>query len=139
MPRPRLAVLGFFARALQAELEAAIAPVFSSNVVGSALLAYAALPYLTASGGHIAVVSSASTIAPAPFHAAYVASKRAVGGFFDTLRHELHLINSPVTIGVQILGMIGTQPILKDAGNARLAISVEACAEAMICAVQSRR
>lgn len=112
--------------------------MLNANVLGSALAARAALPALAAARGHIAVVSSASTIAPSPFHAVYVASKRALGGFFDTLRHELHLIGTPVTIGVQILGMIGTDAIMKDAGNHRLAIPVPECARAMICAGQAR-
>jgi short-subunit dehydrogenase len=119
-------------------LAAAAAAVLNANVLGSALAARAALPALAAARGHIAVVSSASTIAPSPFHAVYVASKRALGGFFDTLRHELHLIGTPVTIGVQILGMIGTDAIMKDAGNHRLAIPVPECARAMICAGQAR-
>jgi short-subunit dehydrogenase len=121
-----------------AALAAAAAAVLHANVIGSALAARAALPALAAARGHIAVVSSASTIAPSPFHAVYVASKRALGGFFDTLRHELHLAGTPVTVGVQILGMIGTDAIMKDAGNHRLAIPVPACARAMVCAAQAR-
>ena len=121
-----------------AALERAAAPVLSANVLGSMLAAYAALPALAAARGHIAVVSSASTIAPAPFHATYVASKRALHGFFDTLRHELHLTDTPVTIGVLVLGMIGTDAIMKDPGNHRLAIPVPECAAAMSCAAQAR-
>lgn len=121
-----------------AALAAAAAPVLNANVLGSMLAARAALPALAAARGHIAVVSSASTIAPAPFHAVYVASKRALHGFFDTLRHELHLANVSVSIGVQVLGMIGTPAIMKDEGNRWLAISVPDAAGAMICAAQAR-
>ena len=121
-----------------AALERAVSPVLTANVLGSIVAAYAALPALAAARGHIAVVSSASTIAPAPFHAAYVASKRALHGFFDTLRHELHLTETPVSVGILVLGMIGTEAIMKDAGNHRLAISVPECAASMICAAQAR-
>ena len=92
---------------------------------------------LAAAGGHIAVVSSASPIAPAPFHAVYVASKRALHGFFDTLRHELHLARVNVSIGVQVLGMIGTPASMTDEGNAWLAISVPEAAATMICAARA--
>lgn len=123
-----------------ADLTAAIASVLNANVLGSASATHAALPYLAKApgGGHIAVISSASTVTPAPFHSAYVASKRALHGWFETLRHELHLTGSPVTIGIQVLGMIGTPAVMKDPGNARLAISVEDCAAGMICAAAAR-
>ena len=120
-------------------LAAASATVLNSNVLGAISATRAALPHLVASSGHIAVVSSASTIAPSPFHSVYVASKRALHGFFETLQHELHLVDARgVTIGIQILGMIGTDAIMKDPGNHRLAISVPECAAAMICGAQAR-
>ena len=58
---------------------ASLSSVLLANVVGSAAAARAALPFLEASprGGHIAVISSATAKVPAPFHAGYVASKRA--------------------------------------------------------------
>jgi short-subunit dehydrogenase len=121
-----------------AALEAGLQSVLHANVVGSAIATRVALPYLEAAGGTVAVVSSASTIAPAPFHAAYVASKRALHGWFDTFRHELHLVGSRVAVQLQVLGMIGTPAIMKDPGNHRLAISVEECASAMICAAQGK-
>ena len=120
--------------------EAAVVPVMNSNVLGSMYATFAALPYLSARKGHIAVISSASTIAPSPFHAAYVASKRALGGFFETLRHEFHLSNTPVTIGIQILGMIRTAPIAKDPklANSPISIPVPDAAQAMMRASQAR-
>lgn len=121
-----------------AALEAGLQSVLHANVVGSAIATRVALPYLEAAGGTVAVVSSASTIAPAPFHAAYVASKRALHGWFDTFRHELRLVGSRVAVQLQVLGMIGTPAIMKDPGNHRLAISVEECASAMICAAQGK-
>ncbi len=38
----------------------------------------------------------------APFHAFYVASKCGLNGYFDTLRSELHLLGSRVTVGIQV-------------------------------------
>jgi len=35
-------------------------------------------------------------------------------------------------------GMIGTEPIMRDAGNHRLAITVDQCIAEMVCAVQAR-
>lgn len=119
-------------------LAEAAASVLSTNVLGAMTASWAALPHLIASRGHIAVVSSASTVAPSPFHSIYVSSKRALHGFFGTLRHELHLLDAPVTIGIQILGMIGTPEVMKDPGNHRLAISVPDCAAAMLCGGQAR-
>lgn len=123
-----------------AKFEAAILPVIQANVLGSMYATYAALPYLSSRRGHIAVISSASTIAPSPFHSAYVASKRALGGFFETLRHEFHLSNTPVTIGIQILGMIRTPPIAKDPklATSPISIPVPDAAHAMICASEAR-
>lgn len=123
-----------------ASLEKVLRTVLHSNLFGSAVAAHAALPYLEESsrGGHIAVVSSATAIAPAPFHSSYAASKRALGGFFDSLRHELHLTGRKTSIGIQILGMIGTPAVMKDPGNHFLAIPVPECAQTMICAIQAR-
>lgn len=122
------------------DMTAAISAVLNANVLGSASATHAAMQLLSKApgGGHVAVISSASTVTPAPFHSAYVASKRALHGWFETLRHELHLTGSPVTIGIQVLGMIGTPAVMKDPGNARLAISVEDCAAGMICAAAAR-
>jgi NAD(P)-dependent dehydrogenase (short-subunit alcohol dehydrogenase family) len=79
--------------------------VIHSNLFGSAYATYAAMPYLEKSRGHIAVISSASANIPAPFHSAYVASKRAINGFFDTVRHEINLAHRKVTIGIQVRGV----------------------------------
>jgi corticosteroid 11-beta-dehydrogenase isozyme 1 len=119
-------------------LAAAVEPVFSANVLGSIYATHAALPLLEKSKGHIAVVSSASTIAAAPFHSAYVASKRALNGFFDTLRHELHVLNSSITVGVLVLGMIKTEAVVRDAPDAVIAIEPSECARGMVCAIRGR-
>jgi NADP-dependent 3-hydroxy acid dehydrogenase YdfG len=69
------------------------------NVLGSAYVARAAIPHLERTGGHIAVTSSGTAKIAAPFHAGYVASKRALHGLFDTIRHELKLLGRWVTYG----------------------------------------
>lgn len=113
-----------------------------ANLAGSAALAHAALPHLERSprknGGQIIVVSSASAKTPAPFHSAYVASKRSLHGFFDTLRHELHLLRSRTSISILVLGLIKTPYIAQDEGLAALALSVPTCASEMLCDIHRR-
>jgi NAD(P)-dependent dehydrogenase (short-subunit alcohol dehydrogenase family) len=121
-----------------ASLGDALTRTFATNVLGSAYVARAALPALEAAGGHIAVVSSASSKVPAPFHPGYTASKNALNGLFDTLQAELHLLRSSVTVGVQVLGMIGTPEVLRDPALAGLAAPVPAVAAEMICASRAR-
>jgi len=111
---------------------------FKVNVMGNAYMTRAALPYLENTEGHIAVVSSGSAKIAAPFHIGYVTSKKALHGFYDTLRHELHLLKSKVTIGILVLGMIATPEVIKDAKLRPLAMPVPACAYEMICAIQTR-
>lgn len=121
-----------------ASLDDSMLAIFRANVMGSAYAARAALPHLEATGGHIAVVGSASAKVAAPFHAGYVASKHALHGVFDTLRAELHLAGSTVTIGIQVLGMIATKEVLRDPALAGLAAPVPSVAREMICAAQAR-
>ncbi len=122
-----------------ADLVRSVGQTMAVNLLGSAVAVQAALPSLERAGGHVAVVSSASAKTPAPFHGAYVASKRALHGYFDTLRHELHLSKSTVTVGILVLGLIGTPDIVKDEGLTALAISVPDCADGMLCAIAARR
>ena len=121
-----------------ASVDSRLTQIFRANVVGSAMASRLALPHLERSRGHIAVVSSASAKVAAPFHSAYVASKCALHGVFDTLRAELHLLRSNVTIGLQVLGMIGTKEVLQDPELAGMAAPVPAVAAEMICAAQAR-
>ena len=129
----------FVSHSAPGALAGVLTGVLRTNVVGSALAARAALPLLAAAGGHIAVVSSASAKVAAPFHFAYVASKCALHGVFDTLRAELHLAAANVSVGLQVLGMIATAEILADPANAGLAAPVPAVAAEMICAAAARR
>lgn len=112
---------------------------FRVNVVGSAVATRAALPFLERTAGHIAVVSSGSAKIPAPFHPGYVTSKSAIHGLYDTLRAELNLVNSRVSIGILVLGMIRTAEIVAEGEKlASLAMPVPACAAEMICSIQAR-
>lgn len=119
-------------------IDKVLSRAFKSNVVGSAMAARVALPYLERVGGHIAVTSSASAKVAAPFHVGYVASKCALHGVFDTLRAELHLLGSNVTIGLQVLGMIATKEVIADSALVDMAEPVPAVASEMICSAQAR-
>lgn len=111
---------------------------FNINVMSGAYAMQAALPHLEVSAGHIAVVSSASTKIAAPFHPGYVTSKKAIHGLFDTVRAELKLIGSRVSIGILVIGMIATPEVISDKALEPLATPVPACAAGMICAIQAR-
>jgi short-subunit dehydrogenase len=108
------------------------------NVLGCAQATRAALPHLEKTGGHIAVVSSGSAKIAAPFHPLYVTTKKALHGFFDTVRHELHLVGSRVTVGLLVLGMIATPEVIRDEALKPLAMPVPDCAASMICSIQRR-
>jgi short-subunit dehydrogenase len=66
------------------------------NYLGAAYCTYYALPYLKASKGRIATISSVAGLNGVPTRTAYSASKHALFGFFDSLRIEL--IDTGVTV-----------------------------------------
>lgn len=66
------------------------------NYLGAAYCTYYALPYLKASKGRIATISSVTGLTGVPTRTAYSASKHALFGFFDSLRIEL--IGTGVTV-----------------------------------------
>jgi short-subunit dehydrogenase len=68
------------------------------NFFGAVQCSYYALPYLKQSRGRIVAVSSLGGKAPAPYNSAYVSSKFAMQGFFDSLRIELLRHGVSVTI-----------------------------------------
>ncbi|PAA64950.1 hypothetical protein BOX15_Mlig028274g1 [Macrostomum lignano] len=70
--------------------------------------ARAALPHLEKSAGSLVLISSAAARLPIPYCYEYCASKRALEGFFSTLRQELALNGSAVHAGLAVLGLIGT-------------------------------
>lgn len=63
--------------------------VMAVNYFGALYCTQAALPSLLARRGQIIVLSSLSGFVPLHYRAAYNASKHALHGLFDTLRHEL--------------------------------------------------
>ena len=68
------------------------------NFYGAVYCTYYALPYLKQSNGRIVVVSSLGGKMHAPYNSAYVSSKFALHGFFDSLRIELIRHGVSVTI-----------------------------------------
>ncbi|KAK2170594.1 hypothetical protein NP493_1146g00014 [Ridgeia piscesae] len=71
-------------------------------------LASHALPILERSNGSLVVISSLSAKMYQPYFVAYVSSKFALTGFFGSLRLELEMRGSGVSITVCFLGFIGT-------------------------------
>lgn len=69
------------------------------NFFGTTLLTKAILPYLIKQKeGHIVVVSSVTGKFGTKLRTGYAASKHALQGFFDSLRHELYAHNIDVTV-----------------------------------------
>ena len=68
------------------------------NFYGAVYCTYYALPYLKQSNGRIVAVSSLGGKMHAPYNSAYVSSKFAMQGFFDSLRIELIRDEVSVTI-----------------------------------------
>ncbi|XP_021234426.1 hydroxysteroid 11-beta-dehydrogenase 1-like protein isoform X2 [Numida meleagris] len=83
------------------------------NFFSYVALATAALPALEKSGGSVVVVSSLTGKVPTPFTTSYSATKFALDGFFSSLRHELTMQNSNVSITLCILGLIDTDTALE--------------------------
>jgi short-subunit dehydrogenase len=68
------------------------------NFYGAVYCTYYALPHLIRSRGRIVAISSLGGKAPAPYNSAYIASKYAMHGFFDSLRIEMIKNGVSVTI-----------------------------------------
>ncbi|XP_069504571.1 hydroxysteroid 11-beta-dehydrogenase 1-like protein [Ambystoma mexicanum] len=79
------------------------------NFLSYVQLASAALPALTKSKGSIVVVSSLIGKIPTPYTTSYTAAKFALDGFFGSLRHELAMVGTDVSITLCILGVIDTE------------------------------
>ncbi|XP_034036152.1 hydroxysteroid 11-beta-dehydrogenase 1-like protein [Thalassophryne amazonica] len=72
-------------------------------------MAWAALPFLEQSKGSLVVVSSLLGKISTPFTAPYTSTKWALNGFFGSLRHELAMKKSNVSISICTLGIIDTE------------------------------
>lgn len=70
----------------------------SVNFFGAVYCTYYALPHLKQNRGRIVAVSSLGGKSPAPYNSAYVSSKYAMHGFFDSLRIELIRHEVSVTV-----------------------------------------
>lgn len=82
--------------------------VVDVNLHGAVRTLRPALPHLRASGGRVVVMSSVAGFAPVLGRPAYVASKHAVAGLFESLRHEL----APDGVGVTVVypSFLSTSP-----------------------------
>jgi short-subunit dehydrogenase len=63
--------------------------VMDVNFNGAVYCTYYAIPYLKQTQGRIVAVSSLGGKMPVPYNTAYIASKYAMHGFYDSLRMEL--------------------------------------------------
>ncbi|MHB8088795.1 MAG: SDR family oxidoreductase [Anaerolineaceae bacterium] len=80
--------------------------IMQVNYLGSVYCTYYALPYLKASKGYLAAVSSLTGKAGVPTRTGYAASKHAMVGFFDSLRVELR--GSDVSVTMIYPGFVDT-------------------------------
>lgn len=72
--------------------------VIDTNFYGGVYCTYYSLPYLKQSKGRIVGISSAGGKAALPFNTAYIASKFAMHGFYDSLRMEVKQYGISVTL-----------------------------------------
>ncbi|MEH3033557.1 MAG: oxidoreductase [Aeromicrobium erythreum] len=76
--------------AFEEATEDEVAAVFDTNVHGVLRMTRAVLPHMRAAGsGRIVTISSVLGLMPAPYLAAYAATKHAVEGFSESLDHEV--------------------------------------------------
>lgn len=93
--------------------EAALREVMETNFFGPFLLARAALPQMRSQrGGFIIMISSLSGVAGLPGDVAYTASKFAVEGATEALRHEVDRWN--VRLALVEAGMYATRILDRD-------------------------
>lgn len=118
------------------------------NYLGSVFCTYHALPYLKKTGGRLVGISSLAGKAGVPTRSGYVASKFAMGGFFETLRIETAGSGISVTmvfpdfvtseIRRRAFGADG-QPMGRSPIREDEIMPVERCAAMIIQAVAERR
>jgi NAD(P)-dependent dehydrogenase (short-subunit alcohol dehydrogenase family) len=112
--------------------------VMSANYLGSVYCTYYALPHLRQTRGRIVVLSSLSTVTGMPKLGAYVASKKALIGFFDSLRAELH--GSGVSVTIIYPSYVDTRdPRPVDEPPPPGAMSPETCARLILAAAARRK
>jgi short-subunit dehydrogenase len=122
-----VALLGSFSEVDQAQMEWLININFWGVVHGTR----AFLPHLSNQrAAHIVNLSSIFGIIAPPGQTAYCASKFAVRGFSESLRHELQMANSPVKLSVVHPGGVATNiarnaPSGRGTDNARRAETID--------------
>ena len=77
--------------------------VVTTNILGTAFVTRASIPFITASQGSIVVISSLVGIWGFPLVSAYSASKMALNGMVESMRAELH--GSRVHLGLLYAGL----------------------------------
>ncbi|CAH1265048.1 HSD11B1 [Branchiostoma lanceolatum] len=90
-----------------------------ANYVSYIRLASLALPMLHKNSGSIVVVGSGAGRFGVPLNTIYSGTKFGLRGFFSTLRQELHIQESNVSVTYIVLGSIGTElgkKAIKDRG-----------------------
>ncbi|XP_020636310.1 11-beta-hydroxysteroid dehydrogenase 1 isoform X2 [Pogona vitticeps] len=83
------------------------------NFLSYVTMTVAALPMLKKSAGSIVVVSSMAGKVGFPLLVPYSATKFALDGFFSSLRQELVMQNTNVSITLCVLGLIDTENAMK--------------------------
>jgi short-subunit dehydrogenase len=118
------------------------------NYMGSVYCTRHALPYLRASKGVLAGISSLAGRTGVPTRTGYSASKHAMAGFFDSLRIEL--AGSGVAVTMIYPGFVATgirenatgpdgRPILVSPMREGEVMGVEECARLIVEALEERR
>jgi short-subunit dehydrogenase len=111
--------------------------VMRVNYLGMVYCTYYALPHLVESHGRIVALSSLSAMTGIPKLSAYVASKKAVVGFYDSLRAELQ----PKGVSVTVIypSYVDTREPGSEEPPRAGAMSVETCARLIITAAARRQ
>lgn len=91
--------------------------MFRVNTLSYINIATFALPHLEESRGRLVVVSSFAGIVGIPFVAPYSATKHALHGFFESLRHDIYYSHSNISVTMCVIGFIDTEAAVQRAGN----------------------
>ncbi|XP_028857286.1 hydroxysteroid 11-beta-dehydrogenase 1-like protein isoform X2 [Denticeps clupeoides] len=83
------------------------------NFISFVQMTQKALPFLEQSKGSLMAVSSMLGKVCSPLALPYTATKFAINGFFGSLRHELAMKKSNVSISVCTLGLIDTESAME--------------------------
>ncbi|XP_025893553.1 hydroxysteroid 11-beta-dehydrogenase 1-like protein B [Nothoprocta perdicaria] len=113
---------------------AAVSRSMTINFLSYVQLTISALSMLQESQGSIIVVSSVSGRIGSPFTLSYSAAKFALEGFYSSLRRELHLQQTNLSVTVAVLGYINTDNAVRIVGDkiAWAANPKEECAQEIV-------